>query len=220
MIKFQLSSSKISSGSSVNVELKPKASEDFEGFFVQARDSQDNVVGTFETLGDDGKYVDCDRKAQSTVTHVKPNFKTLVKVKWNAPSDFEGKIRILATFVKDYSTYWVKVPSSDLEIVKDLKVGTSQNGFVFPTPEPEAEAESEPEPESEAEPEAEAEPESEPEAESEPQAESEAEPEPESGGSDKKPDLYLDCGSSKSCLGFPRGCLADYSCQLFASWKK
>ena len=115
---FQLSSNKISSGSSVNVELKPKASEEFEGFFVQARDSQDNVVGTFETLGDDGKYVDCDNKVQSTVTHVKPNFKTSVKVKWNAPSDFEGKVRILATFVKDYSTYWVKVPSVDLEVVK------------------------------------------------------------------------------------------------------
>ena len=52
------------------------------------------------------------------MTHVRSNFKTSVKLKWNAPSDFQGKVRILATFVKDYSTYWVKVPSVDLEVRK------------------------------------------------------------------------------------------------------
>ena len=141
-LKFQLSSNKISSGSSVNVELKPKASEEFEGFFVQARDSQDNVVGTFVTLGDEGKYVACDSKVQSAVTHTKSNFKTSVKVKWNAPSDFQGKVRILATFVTDYSTYWVKVPSRDLEIVKKLAANTTQNGSVpITTPETENETE-------------------------------------------------------------------------------
>ena len=191
--------------------MKPKGSEEFEGFFVQARDSLDNVVGAFEILGDDGKYVTCDNKPQSTVTHANANFKKSFKVKWNAPSDFQGKIQILSTFVTDYSTYWVKVPSSDLEVVKD----TTQGGFIFPSsetsstePEPEAEPDSEPEPEAEAEPK------------SEPEAESEAEPEPNHGSSDKNSDLYLDCGSSKSCLGFPGGCLGDYSCQLFASWRR
>ena len=115
---FQLSSDKISSGYSVDVELKPKDSDEFEGFFIKARDSQDNVVGTFETIGDDGKYVACDNKVQSAVTHTIGSFKTSVKVKWNAPSDFQGMVRILATFVTDYSTYWVKVPSSELEVVK------------------------------------------------------------------------------------------------------
>lgn len=141
--EVKLSSNKISSGSSVNVELKPKTSEDFEGFFVQARDSQDNVVGTFVTLGDEGKYVACDSKVQSAVTHTKSNFKTLVKVKWNAPSDFQGKVRILATFVTDYSNYWVKVPSRDLEVVKKLAANMTQNGFVVPTTTPEPENETE-----------------------------------------------------------------------------
>ena len=115
---FQLDRNNISSGASVNVELKSSGSDEFEGFFVQARDAQDNVIGAFETLGGDGKYVDCGNKVQSSVTHVRSNFKTSVKLKWNAPSDFQGKVRILATFVKDYSTYWVKVPSVDLEVVK------------------------------------------------------------------------------------------------------
>ena len=139
---FQLSSNKISSGSSVNVELKPKASEEFIGFFLQARDVVNNVAGTFETLSDDGRYVDCDNRAQTTVTHAKSNSKTSVKVKWNAPSDFEGKVRILATFVTDYSTYWVKVPSRDLEVVNKLTANTTQNGFVpTTTTEPENETE-------------------------------------------------------------------------------
>ena len=93
-------------------------SDEFEGFFVQGRDSKDNVIGTFETLGEDGRYVSCDNKVQSAVTHTIGSFKTSVKVKWNAPSDFQGMVRILATFVTDYSTYWVKVPSSELEVVK------------------------------------------------------------------------------------------------------
>ena len=123
--------------------MKPKSSEEFEGFFVQARDSQDNVVGAFEILGDDGKYVTCDNKPQSTVTHATANFKKSFKVKWNAPSDFQGKIKILSTFVTDYSTYWVKVPSSDLEVVKDSETSSSE-------PKPEAEPNAEPEAEAES----------------------------------------------------------------------
>lgn len=134
--EVRLSSNKISSGYSVDVELKSKMSDEFEGFFVQGRDSKDNVIGTFETLGEDGRYVSCDNKVQSAVTHTIGSFKTSVKVKWNAPSDFQGMVRILATFVTDYSTYWVKVPSSELEVVKvmkDLNTGTSQNSLVVPT---------------------------------------------------------------------------------------
>ena len=48
---FQLDRNNIPSGASVNVELKSSGSDEFEGFFVQARDAQDNVIGTFETLG-------------------------------------------------------------------------------------------------------------------------------------------------------------------------
>ena len=55
------------------------------------------------------------------MTHVRSNFKTSVKLKWNAPSDFQGRVRILGTFVKDYSTYWVKVPSVDLQILKNVE---------------------------------------------------------------------------------------------------
>ena len=120
MNHFQLDRKNILPGASVNVELKSLVSEEFEGFFVQARDSGDNIIGTFETLGDDGKYVGCGDKVQSSVTHVRANFKTSVKLKWVAPSDFQGRVRILASFVIDYSTYWVKVPSVDLEIVNDL----------------------------------------------------------------------------------------------------
>ena len=116
------------------MELKPKASDSFKGFLVQARKSDDDsIVGTFETVDDDAQYVSCNNLPQTTVTHRNPSDKTSVRVRWVAPSDFTGDVRILATFVKDYSTFWVKVSSSDLQVT-------------------EADPASESEPESEAEP--------------------------------------------------------------------
>ena len=133
-----MSSNKINSGSKVTVEIKPKASDSFKGFLVQARKSDDDsIVGTFETVDDEAQYVSCNNLPQTTVTHRNPSAKTSVKVRWVAPSDFTGGVKILATFVKDYSTFWVKVPSSDLQVTES---------------DPASEPTSESEPESEAEP--------------------------------------------------------------------
>jgi len=49
-------------------------------------------------------------------------------MKWKAPSDFTGKVKIFATFVRDYSNYWVKVPSESVEVLE-----SSSSSKVFPT---------------------------------------------------------------------------------------
>ena len=123
-------------GASVILELKPRESgefEDFEGFFVQARDAQDNVVGAFEildNLDNQAKYVNCNTRPQSSVTHARSNYKSSVKLKWRSPtgdnrddsndddsddykdecfpSGFRGKVKMLATFVTDYRLRQIK----------------------------------------------------------------------------------------------------------------
>ena len=116
---FQLNSLKFKPGTPVEVELARSGSEQFKGYMVQARkESDDSVVGAFEIVSEDAQYVKCGDLAQSAVTHVSSAQKVSVKMKWIPPTTFEGKVKIVATFVKDYYNYWVKVPSEIIEIVK------------------------------------------------------------------------------------------------------
>ena len=117
--KVTVSGSTVSTGGQLTVELNPTGSETFKGFFLQARNSDDDIIGSFETVTNDGKYVNCGNKPQTAVTHVNSNPKSSVKVKWTAPSDFEGSVKIHATIVQDYSTFWVKVQSNSIEVVEN-----------------------------------------------------------------------------------------------------
>ena len=133
---------KVTQGSQVTVELKSKSGGTFKGFIIEARSVEGNsIIGTFETVNSDARYLKCDNVLQSAVTHNSPSNKKSVGVKWNAPSDFTGSVKILATFVKEYQTYWVKLESETLEVTS---TSTNAGGFVFPESS-KTEAESEPE---------------------------------------------------------------------------
>jgi len=211
---IKLNSTRISPGGSTLIELTNVGSttDTFKGYMVQARKvSDDSVIGTFETVSNDAKYLKCGNVAQSAVTHALSEAKKSIKMKWNAPSDFSGKVIILATFVRDYSTYWVKVPSETVEVSE-----TTSTSIVFHTEAPISVPESEPgsgsEPESE--------PKSEPK--SEPVSDAETESGSESGDDNHRHSqskIYKGCDKSKSCFGVPNNCLKDESCNLVASWK-
>ena len=195
----------MSPGVSTEIELTHDGSDaQFKGYMVQARtDADDSVIGAFEIISDDAQYVECGSVAQSAVTHVFSEAKESIKMKWKAPSDFTGKVKIVATFVKDYSNYWVQVPSETLEVSE-----STSTGIQFPTEAPSAEPEPETEPESEPEAEAESEPESEP----------DSEPGTNERHSEMHP-IYNGCGKSKSCFGIPSKCLDEAKCDFAASWK-
>merc|ERR1719373_463824 len=95
--KVTVSGNTVSTGGQLTVELNPTGSETFKGFFLQARNSDDDIIGSFETVTNDGNY---GNKPQTAVTHVNSDPKSSVKVKWTAPSDFEGSVKILATNLK------------------------------------------------------------------------------------------------------------------------
>ena len=110
----------------MTVELKPKTSGDkFKGFLLEARSVDvDDIIGTFKKLGNKNqtKYLQCSNKESkephSALTHADSTPKQSVKVKWTPPQDFSGKVKILATLVKDFKTYWVKLESETLEVTK------------------------------------------------------------------------------------------------------
>ena len=103
----------------VTIELKPKTGgEKFKGFLIQARSVDgDDIIGTFEELSDKNhtKHLQC-KEPQSALTHSDPTPKQSVKVKWTPPQDFAGKVKVLATMVKDFNTYWVKLESDTFEV--------------------------------------------------------------------------------------------------------
>lgn len=91
----------------MDVELKSTAGGTFKGFMIEARSVDGNsIIGSFETISSDARYVNCDKTPQTAVTHNNPSPKKSVKVKWTAPSDFSGAVKVLGTFVQEYQTYW------------------------------------------------------------------------------------------------------------------
>ena len=106
-----MSTKKIAQGSAVDIELKSKGKVTFKGFLLEARRvDTDAIIGTFKTTNKDAKYVACDGKDKTAVTHNKLNEtlsnKDSVKVKWSSPSSFTGAVKIVGTVVKEKKKFW------------------------------------------------------------------------------------------------------------------
>uniref|UniRef100_A0A8C3TV41 Ferric chelate reductase 1 n=1 Tax=Catharus ustulatus TaxID=91951 RepID=A0A8C3TV41_CATUS len=92
-------------GDSIEVRL---SGPDFEGFFIQARDA--------EHLGSPavGSFVLADRRHSQLLTcavsHTSKAKKKDIKVYWIAPGDAPKRVQFLATVVKKYRIFWVKIP--------------------------------------------------------------------------------------------------------------
>ncbi|NXU70207.1 FRRS1 reductase, partial [Oreotrochilus melanogaster] len=87
---------------------------DFEGFFIQARDAEhldSPAVGSF-VLADRrlSQLLTCGHTKNSAVSHTNKAKKKYMKVYWISPGDAPKRIQFLATVVKKYKTFWVKIP--------------------------------------------------------------------------------------------------------------
>ncbi|KAM6343551.1 putative ferric-chelate reductase 1 isoform 5-T8 [Alca torda] len=87
---------------------------DFEGFFIQARDAEhldSPAVGSFVLVDRRlSQLLTCGRTKNSAVSHTSKAKKKYVKVYWIAPGDAPKRVQFLATVVKKYKTFWVKIP--------------------------------------------------------------------------------------------------------------
>ncbi|KAF2984512.1 hypothetical protein EK904_003457 [Melospiza melodia maxima] len=98
-------------GDSIEVHL---SGPDFEGFFLQARDAEHldrPAVGSF-VLADrrHSQLLTCGRTKNSAVSHTSKAKKKDIKAYWIAPEDAPKHIQFLATVVKKYRIFWVKIP--------------------------------------------------------------------------------------------------------------
>jgi hypothetical protein len=58
------------------------------------------------------KLLSCS-EGQQKVTHAGSKAKTTLDFVWQAPVDYKGEVLFRSTFVKDFLTFWVRVPSSN-----------------------------------------------------------------------------------------------------------
>lgn len=88
--------------------------EEFEGFFLQARDPNDRRVGVFTAVQRKGKMIDCGYE-NSAVQHINSNDKTQVTAQW-VPGQYRGPVRFKATVVKSFDTYWKNIFSEQINV--------------------------------------------------------------------------------------------------------
>ncbi|XP_068025291.1 ferric-chelate reductase 1 isoform X1 [Melanerpes formicivorus] len=98
-------------GDNIEVNL---SGPDFEGFFIQARDAEhldSPAVGSF-MLADRrlSQLLTCGHTKNSAVSHTSKTKKKHIRVYWIAPGDAPNRVQFLATVVKKYKTFWVKIP--------------------------------------------------------------------------------------------------------------
>jgi len=103
-------------------------SEKFKGFLVMAFDnSTDSIskpLGTF-TAGSSSQTIDCSSGTKNAVTHISNGLKGSVVVTWTPPEDYEGFVVFKTTYVKDFSTFWVKQPSTAVRVKRAAAVTTT-----------------------------------------------------------------------------------------------
>ncbi|XP_076193925.1 ferric-chelate reductase 1 isoform X2 [Aptenodytes patagonicus] len=98
-------------GDNIEVHL---SGPDFEGFFIQARDAEhldSPAVGSFMLVDRRlSQLLTCGRTKNSAVSHTSKAKKKYIKVYWIAPGDAPKRVQFLATVVKKYKIFWVKIP--------------------------------------------------------------------------------------------------------------
>lgn len=105
-------------GDVVQVSLGSSLGVPFQGFVIQGRTPNGQVIGTFQLPGGtSGHTIDCSGAAD-TVTHTNPDEKDLLILIWVPPVGYEGTVIFNATVVQHYNTFWVGIQSPRIQIQK------------------------------------------------------------------------------------------------------
>uniref|UniRef100_A0A4W5M1C3 Zgc:163022 n=1 Tax=Hucho hucho TaxID=62062 RepID=A0A4W5M1C3_9TELE len=85
----------------------------FIGFMLQARAVDgSSPMGEFTVTGGEAQLLSCNGQPKSAVSHTSASAKFSIQGTWRAPiSDDSNDIQFSASFVKDFSTFWVGVRS-------------------------------------------------------------------------------------------------------------
>ncbi|XP_039531820.1 putative ferric-chelate reductase 1 [Pimephales promelas] len=87
----------------------------FKGFLLQARDEK-GPVGTFTVLGNNSQLLSCGTEG-SAVSHTSNDVKSTIVAQWKAPNINNTDIHFRATFVQNFSLFWVGVQSDSVRFL-------------------------------------------------------------------------------------------------------
>merc|ERR1712110_355025 len=109
----------VAPGQPVHIRIEAEEGEEFKGFIVQARDATDpdKQIGSFGG-SEDVKYVNCGGGVSNSVTHTSSDPKESVEVSWIPPPDFEGKVLMKYSVVKEFTKYWVRLEAGTIRVTK------------------------------------------------------------------------------------------------------
>ncbi|KAJ3665387.1 hypothetical protein Zmor_000884 [Zophobas morio] len=104
-------------GGNVIVTLKSDLNIPFQGFMLQAKTPNRELLGTFQPIGNEAHTIDCVQ-SEDTLTHNAAQNKDMIEVEWQPPEDYEGPVIFNTTFAQNYQTFWVGVESQPLRVGK------------------------------------------------------------------------------------------------------
>ncbi|XP_011186308.1 putative ferric-chelate reductase 1 homolog isoform X2 [Zeugodacus cucurbitae] len=189
--RIETSSSVIGQGQTMRVDIVGvPAGLSFGGFMVQARNrnSPHQIIGQFNPSTDgSAKLMNCENSVGNSATHTSPGPKQTVSLEWLSPVDFLGDVVFNATVAQSYDSFWVGIPSDPVQIVRRDTTDTYPQTTRKPYVTPPPRGSYTPR------------------TEVPPVVETPEDP------------FYADCGRSKTCFGFPDGCIAGKSCKAISA---
>ncbi|KAF4525484.1 hypothetical protein B566_EDAN002342 [Ephemera danica] len=121
----------VQEGEVVHVTIKAEADDSFKGFFLQARDENDDAIGTFEIDTSMAKIISCPENSsgnENAVTHTSSADKTEIMAMWTPPGGNARNITFTLTTVSEKETFWVK---QTLEFSMNAATTVSQSILTF-----------------------------------------------------------------------------------------
>ncbi|XP_020717045.1 putative ferric-chelate reductase 1 homolog isoform X2 [Ceratitis capitata] len=131
--------------------------------------------------------MNCESSVGNSVTHSNTSPKQSVSLEWQPPVDFLGEVLFNATVAQAYDSFWVGIPSNTVQVVRRDTVGSYPQTTRLPYVTPP------------------------PRGPYTPQTESPMTTQPQDDP------FYTDCGRSKTCFGFPDGCIETKSCKSISA---
>ncbi|CAL8097095.1 unnamed protein product [Orchesella dallaii] len=105
-------------GNNLQVVLKGKNGEKFKGFYLQIRDQNGSPIGLFQSPNEnESRAHTCFGIKDNAIHHTSRNDKERITVYWKAPEAYTGKVKVVATVVQDFETYWVGLQAPELVTV-------------------------------------------------------------------------------------------------------
>ncbi|XP_052089515.1 defense protein l(2)34Fc-like [Mytilus californianus] len=99
----------------VLVTIKGTNGANFKGFLIQMRTDNQQIVGTFTVITTaESQLLQCNNVNGAAITHTNNNDKTELLAIWTPPAQPVGNVKIEATVVQDFQTFWTNIVSTSI----------------------------------------------------------------------------------------------------------